>query len=161
MTTTPDRSEVFAIDFSTLAREIAMDIWPVDQILELHKLSDDEWLRIQQHPKFVAMLAEMQSAWMSAANTAERVKVKAQTGLESQLETYIADISDTTIPLNQRVEAGKFLARLGELDGARDPLTGSMGGASAVHINIYTSLEKPPVVIDATPVRQDPAIPEG
>ena len=45
------------------------------------------------------------------------MRIKAATGLESQLEIYIRDIADPTIPLTQRVEAGKFLARLGELDG--------------------------------------------
>ena len=65
--------------------------------------------------------------WNSASSTRDRVRVKAATGLEGQLETYISEISDESIPLIQRVEAGKFLARLGELDGRQD-LMGSTGG---------------------------------
>jgi hypothetical protein len=105
------------VDFATLAREIAQDIFPLETITKLHNLTDDEWLRISVHPKFVSILGEMQREWNSASNTAERIKVKAQTGLESQLEILIADCGDPTIPLSQRTEAYRMLARLGDLDG--------------------------------------------
>jgi len=117
MTTDPlPQEEVFAVDFAALAREIAMDIFPLKQILELHRLTDEEWLRVQETPKFQQMLAELLAEWNATASTRERVKMKAATGLESVLEVYIRDINDPAIPLAQRVEAGKFLARLGELD---------------------------------------------
>src|SRR5262245_54088141 len=142
----------FAVDFATLAREIAQDIFPVEQVVALHRLTDDEWAQIQAHPKFISILGDMQREWNSAASTRERVKIKAQTGLESQLEVFINEISDARIPLTQRVEAGKFLARLGELDGAT-----KAGGAfgERVQINIFANADspsKPTVVIDAQPV---------
>src|SRR3954465_5375540 len=146
----PDQSspaEVFAIDFATLAREIAMDIFPIEQILELHRLTDAEWTRVQAHPKFLEMVRELSREWGSAGNTRERVKVKAATGLESKLEVYIRSIDDMNIPLAQRVEAGKFLARLGELDGQGHMLG---GGGSGVTINISTGTEMPPLTIEAT-----------
>jgi hypothetical protein len=129
--TTPD--QIFAVNFAALAREIAMDILPVRQILELHKLSDDDWTAIQGNRMFQETVATLTREWQSAANTRERVKIKAATGLESILEIYVAEISDLDIPLIQRVEAGKFLARLGELDGLRD---GQGVGGSAFQINI-------------------------
>ena len=138
-------SELFAVDFATLAREIAQDIFTVDQIVALHRLSDDEWQKIQHHPKFVAILADMQREWNSAANTKERVRIKAATGLEIQLEVFIADINDAKIALNQRVEAGKFLARLGELDGAK----GEQSTGGGVTINIVTGQHREPVHIEA------------
>lgn len=138
---------VFAVDLAALAREIAMDIFPVEQVLEIHKLTDGEWQKIVSMPKFVEMLAAMQRDWASAANTRERVKVKAATGLESMLEQYIREIGDEKIPLTQRVEAGKFLARLGELDGAHDK---AGGGAGSVTINITTSQERPTITLTAT-----------
>lgn len=135
-----------AVDFATLAREIAQDIFEVGDIIALHKLSDEEWQRIQAHPRFIAMLGEMQRSWHSAENTAQRIRIKAQTGLETQLETYIRDIGDAEIPLTQRVEAGKFLARLGELDGQ-----GKMGGAEGGNFHITLNIGTlPPVSIDAT-----------
>ena len=145
-----DPGQVFAVDFATLAREIAQDIFDIEQIVRLHDLSDEEWRKIQAHPRFIAMLTDMQRDWNAAENTRQRVRIKAATGLESTLEVFIADIANPLIPLAQRTEAGKFLARLGELDGARD---GVPSGAGVV-INIVTSASKPPVTIDATPVRQ-------
>jgi hypothetical protein len=150
-----------AVDFATLAREIAQDIFEVGDIIALHRLSDEEWQRIQAHPRFIAMLGEMQRSWSSAENTRERIRIKAQTGLETQLETLIRDVGDPDIPLAQRVEAGKFLARLGELDG-QGRLAGGDGGAFHITLNIgalpQVSIEataKP--VIDVTPG----AIPDG
>ena len=57
--TTDTPAELFAIDFATLAREIAMDIFPLGQILELHKLEPDEWMKIRDHPTFQAMFSAM------------------------------------------------------------------------------------------------------
>ena len=126
-------AEIFAVDFAALAREIAMDIFPLTQILELHRLSDEEWQRISGNQRFQTMLEQMIREWNSAANTRERVRIKAATGLESVLETYIREIVDESIPLTQRVEAGKFLARLGELDGA---LVGELGERFSITLNI-------------------------
>lgn len=144
------QSEVFAIEFAQLAREIAMDIFPISDIVALHRLTDEEWQRVQRNPKFNQMVADMAAEWNSAANTRERVRIKAATGLESILETYIRDITDPSIPLNQRVEAGKFLARVGELDNTQQILGG--GGGSGFHItlnigNEVKSLDAP--LIDA------------
>lgn len=144
-------NEVFALDYAQLAREIAMDIFPISEILGLHKLDDNQWGQIQKHPKFLDVLANITREWQSAANTADRVKVKSQTGLESVLEYYIRDITNPDIPLNQRVEAGKFLARLGELDGARDISRGAGVGA-AIQINISVSPDMPPLSVTAKPV---------
>ena len=128
------QAEVFAIEFAQLAREIAMDIFPINEIIALHRLTEEEWTRVQRNPKFQQMLSDMTTEWNSASNTRERVRIKAATGLESILETYIRDIADPSIPLNQRVEAGKFLARVGELDNAQQILGG--GGGSGFHITL-------------------------
>jgi len=146
MTTADDSNEMFAIEFSALAREIAMDIFPIEQILELHRLEEPEWARIQANRKFQQILGDMVREWNATATTRERVRVKAASGLESTLEVYIRAITDDNIPLAQRVEAGKFLARLGELDGNKDVM--GVGG-NGVTININTG-HKPPVTIDVT-----------
>lgn len=148
---TTEADVVFAVDLASLAREIAMDIFPVEDVLAVHKLTDTEWQRICENPQFQQMLASMQREWASAANTRDRVRAKAATGLESMLETYIREIADESIPLTQRVEAGKFLARLGELDGAMDKL-GSRGAGGSVTINITTSADKPTITLTATPM---------
>lgn len=140
MTPTPQApAEILAYDFAALAREIAMDIFELKDILHVHKLTDDEWQKIQSNPKFQEMVGAMTAEWNSAANTKERIRIKASTGLESVLETYIREISDTAIPLNQRVEAGKFLAKIGEIDTA-NIVGGAAGGSGfSVTLNIGTS----------------------
>lgn len=140
-----DPGTVFAVDFATLAREIAQDIFSVDEIVALHRLEDHEWQKIQQHPRFISMLAEMQRDWNSAANTRERVRIKAATGLETTLEVFIAAINDVMVPLAQRVEAGKFLARLGEL-GEHAP--GAFAGGQ-INIQIITGKDHAPVEVSA------------
>ncbi len=152
MTTEP--TTVFAVDLAALAREISMDIFPTEQVLQIHQLDDAEWQRIAVNPKFQDMLASMTREWQSAANTRDRVKAKAATGLEAMLEVYIREIGDDTIPLTQRVEAGKFLARLGELDGS-DKI--GSGGGGGVTINITTSQDRPTITLTATrePVLED------
>jgi len=152
MTTEP--ATVFAVDLASLAREIAMDIFPTEQVLAIHQLDDAEWQRIAVNPKFQDMLASMTREWQSAANTRDRVRAKAATGLEAMLEVYIREIGDETIPLTQRVEAGKFLARLGELDGS-DKI--GSGGGNGVTINITTSQDRPTITLTATrePVLED------
>ena len=152
MTTDLAPEEIFAVDLAALAREIAMDIYPLAQIIELHRLNDEEWQRIQENPKFKAMLNEMVTDWNSTASTKERVKLKSATGLESILEVYIRDIADPDIPLAQRVEAGKFLARLGEMDGQHIGSGG--GGGFSITLNIGETTRKVDFgkTIDATAI---------
>lgn len=158
MATNTAETEVFAVDFAQLAREVAMDIFPVKDILELHKLSDFEWARIQSNKRFQAMLADITREWNSALNTKERVRVKSATGLEAVLERYILDIGDLTIPLNQRVEAGKFLAKLGEMDGSL--VQGGGGGGAAFQINIQIGEVKRTVDVSPQVGKLIEAIPE-
>lgn len=142
-------ADIFSVEFAALAREIAMDIFEVHEVVALHRLTDDEWQRIQQNPIFIKMLADMTVEWNSASNTRERVKVKAATGLESILETYIADIKDDRIPLGQRVEAGKFLARIGELDNVQSIIGGGGGSGFSITMNINGTKTE---AIDVTPM---------
>ncbi len=154
-------SEIFAVNYAALAREIAMDILPVQQILELHRLSDEEWEAIQRNKLFQDQVAQLTRDWTSAGNTRERVKMKAATGLESVLEQYVVEIADPSIPLIQRVEAGKFLARLGELDGSA--VVGAAGERFVINLNIgntHSTIEaKIPKTIDGDVVR-DGVIPD-
>ena len=116
--------QMLAVNLAALAREISMDLFPTKTIIELHRLSDEEWAQIQANRNFQEMLQSMTLEWNSATNTKQRVKAKAATGLEMHLEHLVLAIADEDIPLIQRVEAGKFLARLGELDGQREGMNG-------------------------------------
>lgn len=139
-------SEVFAVDLAALAREIAMDIFEMKDILLVHKLDDEQWEEISRNVKFQQMVTQMAAEWNSALNTRERIRIKAATGLESVLENYIREIRDEKIPLGQRVEAGKFLARIGEIDTSQI-IGGAGGGGFSITMNIGSSHK----TIDAVP----------
>lgn len=160
MATELTESEVFAVNLAALAREIAMDVFDIPKILEIHRLGDEEWQKIQANPKFQEMLRGLVSEWQGASNTRERVRIKAATGLEMQLEQYILDIADPKIPLAQRVEAGKFLAKLGELDGSQLAV-GAGGAAFQINLNIGTThLERTPIINGTVNKLAEGAIPE-
>ena len=138
-------SELFAVDFATLAREIAQDIFTVDQIVAeqvvRRRVAEDPAApEVRRHPCRHGLARVELRRQHQGTN-----RIKAATGLELQLEVFIADINDAKIALNQRVEAGKFLARLGELDGAK----GEQSTGGGVTINIVTGQHREPVRIEA------------
>jgi hypothetical protein len=143
------------VNFSLLARQIAMDLFPLDDVLELHKLSDEQWTAIQANPAFQSTLKDMIVEWNSAGNTRARVRIKAATGFEAVMEPLLADCVDRTIPLNQRIEGLKMLAKIGELVDA--PEIGAGGGADRVMINIYTGSPEHSVSIEASPINREDA----
>lgn len=135
-------------DLSRLARDIAMDILAVEDILTMHEIDQASWEEIAGSPAFEAMLRDMRAEWLAADNTRQRVKIKAQTGVESVLETILEEITNGQIPLAQRVEALKTLVKLGELGETAN--AGS--GGERVIIEIVTSPQAPPVTIEAKAV---------
>jgi len=120
-----------AVNLAKLAREIAMDILPIDRVLSLNQIEDEDWVRIQEDPRFRAQLADMIKEWESATNTRDRVRVKAATGFEALMEVYLEDAMNPEIPLVQRVEVGKLLVKIGELEAQK-----LGGGGSQVLIQI-------------------------
>ena len=143
MTQQKSPTDIFAINLAAIAREIAMDILPIDQIMKIHQLTDEEWVRVQSSQQFKKMLSSMIAEWESAMNTKERLKAKAQSGLEMNLESLVLAMADEQTPLAQRVEAAKFLARLGEVDGS----SGNQGGGFMITLNIGTTT----TTVDVTP----------
>lgn len=124
------------LDLSRLARDIAMDILRLDDVLKLHQIDQQQWEEVAKSPVFGAMLQDMQRAWLSAENTKERVKFKAQTGVETILEELVLDCVDKDIPLAQRVEMAKLLTKLGELGEA--PSKEMTGERVVIQINVGT-----------------------
>jgi hypothetical protein len=68
-----------------LAREIAMGILPLENILTLHGLTADEFTNLQDWPAFMKMLAEETEIWQTALNTKQRVEIKTWSMLEEAL----------------------------------------------------------------------------
>lgn len=80
------------INLRKLARELAMRILPLEDILTLHQISGDDLERLESWPSFMRMLAEETEVWQSALNTKQRVEIKTWSMLEEALpaiNTYI------------------------------------------------------------------------
>ena len=95
-----------------LAREIAQDIHPLEDILTHHSIDDDKWLEIQRNPRFRAYLESETADWNAALNTQERVRIKAAAAVEEWLPELYTRIHDNGENLSAKVEAGKLLLDL-------------------------------------------------
>jgi len=102
-------------DHSTLvklAREIAMDLRELPDILKTYGMDDETWERTREHPYFQQVLTEEIATWQGALNTSERVKIKAGAQLEDWMPELHARLHDAREALPAKIEGAKLLARL-------------------------------------------------
>jgi hypothetical protein len=118
-----------------LAREIAMDIYPLSDILSNAGVSHDQWEVIQRSPRFVAYLSANVAEWSSAKNSSERLKLKSAILLEEWLPTLNNELHGKDASLNAKVEAAKLLAKVAGVD--RMP---SEGGDSSNGFQVVINL---------------------
>lgn len=147
-----------AVNLAKLAREIAMDILPLPRVLILNQISDADWVLIQEDKRFQDMLSGMIKDWEATTNAKDRVRVKAQTGMEALMEVFLEDAMSKDIPLVQRVEVGKLMTKLGELEQQK---LGGGSGQVLIQINFGEKEVKQEVkaVTPAIPVREKLATP--
>jgi ribosomal protein L7/L12 len=155
---TPVNVELLA---SRLAREVARDLVPIDQICERYKIDDDTYERILRHPLFQQRLQEEVDIWNASTPRAitERISAKAATMIEESLIEVYELVHDKNQPMSAKIEALKWaskLAGVGERE-AKDMLPGER-----VRFNIYigdkkVSLEKEvvPTTIEGSAVLID------
>lgn len=101
-----------------LAREIAMDIQPIEAILKNLELDDGQWEEIQQNPTFKSYLRGAVEEWQSATNTAERVKLKSMAFVEEALPEFFARAHDPKEPLSAKTEVLKTVAKFAGVGGS-------------------------------------------
>ena len=121
---------------SRLAREVARDLIPVDQICERYKIDDDTYQRILRHPMFQQRLQEELDIWNASTPRAitERISAKAATMIEESIIEVYELIHDKNQPMSAKIEALKWaskLAGVGERE-AKDLLPGER-----VRFNIF------------------------
>lgn len=118
-----------------LAREIAMDIRPLEDILATYKLDQAQWEELQANSYFQGVLNAEAEAWQSAMNTSERVKLKTLAMVEESLPEFYARMHDQKEPLNAKVELLKTVAKFGGIGGSN--FDGSVNGERlSVTINL-------------------------
>lgn len=117
-----------------VAREIAMDIHAIEDILARHEVDEGRWEMFQSNPRFKDYLRGAVEEWQSASNTAERVKLKSMAFVEEALPEFFARAHDPNEPLSAKTEVLKTVAKFAGVGGTVD---GSVQGEKlTVTINL-------------------------
>lgn len=133
-----------------LAREIAMDIYPLETILKQYSISPKRWDELQRNGKFQILLESEGAAWSTALNTHERVKLKAAAMMEEWLPELNNRMHDPDENLPAKIEAGKMLSKIAGMG-----MPGQADGATPERFTVTINLgpQAPPIQIekDVTP----------
>jgi len=100
-----------------LARELAMDIRPLDDILDKLGISEGEWAAIKDSGPFTRYLRSATEEWHSALNTQERVKLKSLAMVEESLPEFFARMHDARENLPAKTEVLKTISRFAGVGG--------------------------------------------
>lgn len=118
-----------------VAREIALDIHELEDILRNAAVSPEEFARWSHNEHFQSMLRDELAAWASATNTHERVKLKAAVVMENWLEQAHSILHDKTETLSGRAEIAKLLADMSGMR-AKDMHVANAGDRLSITINL-------------------------
>lgn len=136
------------IELVKLAREIAMDIQPLETILKQYQITDETWSELQRSTRFKMLLSTEIETWQTALNTHERVKIKSAAMLEEWLPSLFARMHAEGEALNSVIEAGKMLARVAGI-GEKADIGSAIGERFTININMGPKVET--FVKDVTP----------
>lgn len=137
-----------------LAREIAIDLYPVETILKQHDIAPETWSAIQRNPRFQQFLENEIKAWNGALNTQQRVKLKAASVIEEFLPEAHHRLHGPDT-LTSKVELAKLVSRLAEMGMTGVGAEGVAGDKFSVTINLGADNQlriegkTPPKTIDA------------
>lgn len=98
--------------FVKLAREIAIDHYDIETILNHHQITTQDWERIKANQNFLTLLESEITAWNGALNTHERTKLKAAALVEEFLPEGNRLLHSTDQALPAKVELLKTLTRI-------------------------------------------------
>jgi hypothetical protein len=145
-----------------LAREIAMNIHPVEDIIERHGIKREDFETILRNERFARLLEDAATSWEGALNTGERIKVKSLSMLEDWLASAYAMLHEPKHPLRDKVELAKLVGRFA---GMGEKSTLDTNTADRVNITINLGAEKHvaaeftiehegPTNVDSTPLER-------
>jgi hypothetical protein len=118
-----------------LAREIAIEHFPIETILKTHQITPEAWERIKDNPRFTALLEREIADWQGALNTHERTKLKAAAMVEEYLPEANKLINSSQESLPAKTELLKLITRIAGM-GERTEISGGGGERFVVTINL-------------------------
>ena len=119
-----------------LAREIAMQLRDLPDILKSHGIPQSEFDRLKAHPYFVSVLTSELAAWEAAGNTHDRVKLKSAALIEEWLPELYASMHDKKEALSSRVKAAELAAKLAGMGVYDAKLEGTAADRVQITINM-------------------------
>jgi hypothetical protein len=138
------------LELVKLAREIAMDIQPIETILKHYAISDEQWSKLQRSTRFISLLSSEVESWQTALNTHERVKLKSAAMLEEWLPELYRRMHNNDEAMPAVVEAGKMLSKLAGLGGEKD-IGAGIGERFVINISMGPKVEPVTFAKDVTP----------
>jgi hypothetical protein len=123
------------VDLVRLAREIAIDHYDIEDLLDRYKLSYDAWRELWDYPRFTDLLANEEESWASAKNTRERVKLKSASVIEMYLEDAAKSLLDAKETLVAKTGLAKLIAGFAGIGTEGDKAHGGGSGFS-ITINL-------------------------
>lgn len=119
---------------AALAREIAQDIQPLNNLLSKHGLSQTQYDFLSENNEFFKRtLASEVADWQSIGSTEKRVRLQALAALEDKMPSIASRMGAAAEKLGDVVEAAKFFAKVAGVDAG----TGGAGaGGSGFTISI-------------------------
>jgi hypothetical protein len=140
-----------------LAREIAMGIDDIPDILYNNGLTLREFEEIQRLPHFNNALAGCRKEWDALSSTEDRVRVKAGAVLEQYMPELYSRLNDRDEPMMAKMKAMEMLAKLAGFGDRDIPSAGAPGDRVQVIINLGADVklayqkELPSKVIEHVP----------
>lgn len=105
--------ELTPVLLAKIAREIAIGLRPLSEVIQAYNLSDQTYEKIKDHDHFTKLVGLFRQEWHSAANTAVRTQYEAAFTLEQALPLVYARATNGREALNHCVDFLKLLADLG------------------------------------------------
>lgn len=129
-----------------LAHELAMGIRGAEEILKDHGVDARRWERLKADRRFGELLSSKIAEWNGAANTPQRVRIKALALLELNLDQFQDAMEEAGVPA--KIEVAKLLAKLGGMDGGgKDGAApGGAGGVPGFSVRIFIGNDKPVLI---------------
>jgi hypothetical protein len=102
-----------------VARELAMDVHTVDNVLHKHGLTNAQYDFLSKHNTFFKQaLLQQISEWQRLDSTQARLKAEAAAALEEQLPVLASRMGSRSEKLSDAVEAAKLFAKIAGVDSA-------------------------------------------
>lgn len=143
-----------------LAREVAIDHYPLNEVLDRYGVSTEDWEALQEYPRFQELLAFEKQQWHGALNTNQRVRLKSATLIEEFMEKGDAYLHDKETTFNSKIEFVKLLGKFAGLDAPAPTVGPAVGGRVTININMGSkevAYDGQPDTIDVTDYQeQDP-----